>query len=148
MVPPLPLQGQRRPRRESASGSTPEIWPHAKNDDSCVFWTHLALLKNNLFDIFGVSISHGLQGCPKGSPRAPKRYPKTSPKVPKTSQGWPKASPRVPQDCQGTSKGPKDFPKGLKDLPNGTKRYPKTSPKVPQTRLGGEYLRWEGPLQR
>ena len=37
VVPPLPLQRWRRPPQDSALGSTPDIWRHVKNDDSCVF---------------------------------------------------------------------------------------------------------------
>ena len=56
VVSPLYEEGPPQRRRRSGFGSTPEIWPHAKIDDSCVFWTHFALLEKDFFGIFGVCI--------------------------------------------------------------------------------------------
>ena len=56
VVPPFPLQRQRKARLESGFGSAHEIRPHAKNEDSYAVWTHFGLLEYRFFDFFGVCI--------------------------------------------------------------------------------------------
>ena len=129
--------------------SAPEIWPHVKIDDGCVFWTHFALLDNYLFDLFWGLYLTWPPRVPKGSPKGPKRYPKTPPKDPQIS-------PRVPKDL---AKGAQRLARRLQTSQRLPQRHPKASqsykkvskglPKSPQDQAGGENLRWgileEGP---
>ena len=97
-VPPFPLQRQRKARPESGFGSTPEIWPHAKNEDSCTVWRHFGFLASDSRDPFCVYYQHGLQMAPKASQKVPQEVilegkggiPKVgrSPPAPTQEQFW------------------------------------------------------------
>ena len=145
MVPPFPLRGWRRPRRESALRSHLALWRHVKNEDSYTFWKDFGFARGDSRGLFWVCFWHGLQGCPQTSPKGTKRYPKVSPKVPKGHPKAPKTNPKITKIQKGVQKVPKCPPKGNKRSPKGSKNLSKGHKDPPKgvQKVRGESLRWK-----